>query len=610
MTVQGCFEVVKRLILLIACLAILMAFASPAQADSRATADEALTVATNWIALITHVKGHWAGSRAAKVEECREFRHGERTLGYFCPVNPRGFIVVSLFKVLAPVKAYSTMSDLNPESNEGMADLIKGKMEHILEAIERQLGPIETAPTEAVENILEINYHDAWEQLGIEAALFEQDLASGHVTTNYQGGKVLLSSEWHQDNPYYRQCPTPQEVDDDDCDAPHCTVGCGPLAAGQVMRYWSWPPFRDPGNPYDWPNMPDTLTRSSPQAQIDAVARLLHEIGIEAGADYCGGESSPCATSTCFASCAGKDLLDTFEDHFWYSDEADDKDRDDDTAEEWFNRMKTQFNKNRPIPYRVEGHILVADGWQEIGSPPLRQYHMNYGWGWKGTCQNGCNTWYTLDALYLGGVDEERMLEDIYPATALGNWLSGPYSAPYPFYFDQDAAGSSATFSSGANLQFLPGVTVTGISTTGDAIRFEGSSSANTRLFTNGDMSKGIRIHDGTIKLMNNGSITLLPLGHPRYLFASEVTSYRINLAWEAGHGHQDGFEIERRVESGPYTYLTTVGASFYADHSVNPDSQYCYRIRAIRFDGARSYPKELCVKTPSASQLLSTTSR
>jgi hypothetical protein len=485
---------------LIACLAISV-LALPVEAEM-ATMNEAQTVANNWITLIIEKNGDWGGSETAEVEEIQEFKRGERVIGYFCHVKPKGFIVISLRKELAPVKAYSATCDLDPESKEGMADLIKGGMERVLDWTEQLVGPIESARAEDVDSVLEINYRQAWAELEGNAEIFKDRLESSEVDMNYQGGDVLLTSSWHQGDPYNRQCPSPPSGDD--CTAPRCSVGCVATAGAQVMRYWNWPPDR--GDPYDWPNMPDILTTSSPQAQIDAVAELCHEVGVDVDMDYCGGDG--CASGACFASCLGADLLDAFEDHFRYSDNADDKDRDDYTAVGWFNLMKAQFNANRPVPYRVKGHAIVADGWQEvyINGVFTRQYHMNYGWAMTGTCQDGCNAWYTLDALYLGGKDEEEMLENIYPAPALGSWLSGIYVLG-DRYFDQDATGHGVIFLSCQNLQFLPGITVTCTGATGGFIRFEGSGSSNTRLFTRGDRTEGVRIYDGAIKLNRYGSI-------------------------------------------------------------------------------------------------------
>lgn len=487
---------------------------SPVQAQ-KVTNEEAQIIADNWISLVIHAKGSWGGSPNAEVADIQEFKRGERIIGYFCQVKPQGYIVISLYTGLAPVKTYSETSDLDPESEEGMADLIKLKMAGILDQSEQLVGPLDTASTEDLDDILEVNYRSEWTELGVGTQTFTNRLQSGEVQANYQGGQILLTSNWHQGPPYNDQCPNLG------CSHPWCDyynsnalVGCAAICGAQTMRYWNWPPYRsNPSDTFDWPRMINNYNwdpwskrwedeKGNPLtlAHINAVAELCYEVGVEAGTEYGCSESS-----AYFSSYDGKDLLDTFEDHFRYSDKAEDPERDDDySADEWFEDIQVQLNLNRPIPYRVTNHAIVCDGWQVLGG--TRQYHMNYGWG-------GASTgWYTLDALHLGGAAEEVMLTNIYPAPALGSSLSAvTYSRPsFPYrYFDQDATGASATFEAGQNLQFLPNVEVTCTSNTGGSIQFLGSSSYNTRLYTRGDPSKGIRIYQGEVKLDKDGSIKL-----------------------------------------------------------------------------------------------------
>jgi hypothetical protein len=501
------------IITLIACLAI-VGPASPVRAQSvpkMVTMDEALTVAQNWITLIIQKKGDWGGFETAEVEEIQEFKRGERVLGYFCSVKPQGFIVISLRRELAPVKAYSAVSNLDPESDEGIADIIKGGMERVLNAIEAQIGPLESVRTKDLENILEINYRQSWEELEGDAVVFKQQLGSEVIAMDYQAGDPLLSSNWHQNPPYNDDCPSMGCANSNG----RAVVGCVATAAAQIMRYWGWPPY-GVGSPYndsyDWPNMRDTVTTSSPQAQIDAVAELCHEVGVAAGMSYGCSASSAYHEHPDYA-----DMRDAYANYFRYSTSVNVIYRADfDSAVEWFNRIKSDLNANRPLQHGVPGHSIVVDGWQELGSTPTRQYHMNYGWaGWvppnnpDWASYTNSNTWYTLDALPGSNRDEEDLIEDIYPAPILWGSLSGTYiQPPFPYrYFTQDATGSSATFQSGQNLQFLPGIVVACTSTTGGSIRFEGSSSDNTLLFTRGDTSQGVLIYNGTIKLNQGGSI-------------------------------------------------------------------------------------------------------
>jgi hypothetical protein len=485
----------------------------PARAEV-ATMNESLNVANNWITLIIRNKGSWGDANSAFVEDIQEFKRGHRRLGYFCRVQPEGFIVISLHKALAPVKAYSDVGNLSPDCDAGMTDLIKGGMERVLNRIEAIIGKIESASIEDFQNTLEINYRGAWDELQINSASFQQQLDSGVTVMDYQGGEIMLTSSWQQGDPYNILCPS-----GDGCD--HVPAGCHAIATSQIMRYWAWPPWGEGSrhgasfsDSYDWLNMPDSVWASSPSVQIDAVSELVYEVG----------EALDNIWSDCDGTATQYYEVDTaFQDYFRYLCQNNWEDRVFFGGVEWFNRMKGQLNANRPVQYTVPDHAIVGDGWQEIGSTPIRQYHMNYGWGggvmdpshpkycsdWAAFTNS--NAWYTLDALPCTDEGDERMLERIRPARSLSVSLAGSYprDATFPYrYFDRDATGNTAIFEAGHNLQFLPRVTVTGTSTTSGYIQFQGSSSLQTRLFSiKGTDVAGVHVNNGGIRLYENGSI-------------------------------------------------------------------------------------------------------
>lgn len=508
----------KNLIIaiLIASLAI-MEIISPVHAET-VTMDEALTVANNHIAWIIHNEGNWGGFDKAEVAEIGEFKRGDKVLGYFCHVKPTGYIVISLLKVLPPVKAYSTTDSIDPDCDEGMTDLIKMTMEHMLDEIEKRTVSIELVQSQDVKDILETNYLPDWNRLGRDTVVFKQELASGGVPMNYEGGPPpLLTTHWHQEPPYNDHC------EDDNCDWPgydnyndRALVGCTATAAAQIMKYWAWPPrgkgssegvnFNDE---YDWVNMLDKYVYNASyhrfedsdgnpcsQAQIYAVAELCHEVGIGADMWY-----------TCDWSWAnlgdepGDDMTDAYKSYFRYNPNTDYEKRIMHTDDGWWDIITTNLNHNRPIQYGwleipEGGHSTVVDGWKIEGSS--RKVHINYGYG--GTDDG----WYDIDNL--PGI--EVMIRKIKPAPSLRSWLSGTYTKKaFPYrYFDQDATGHDAVFEAGQDLLFLPGITVKCTSPDGK-IQFIGWSNSNTRLFTRGDISKGIRIHSGKINLYNQGSI-------------------------------------------------------------------------------------------------------
>ena len=478
-----------------------------------ATTNEALTVANNWINTIIQKKGSWGDANSAFVEDIKEFKRDERLLGYFCRVSPKGYLIVSLRKELAPVKAYSATGNINPECDDGVAKYVGDCMERILDRIEKEVGPVHLARTEDVSRICDINYQSMWAELEKDEDEFEKGLGSGMIAMNYQSGNWLLTTYWHQGDPYNLHCPAPPSGDD--CDRPRCSVGCVATAGAQIMRYWCWPPYGVGtiyGDVYDWIHMAnwyvwdgtdnrweDEYGNPLIQMHLDAVAELSHEIGIAVGMNYCNGDKCKSGADTSAMEAV-------YEGPYRYSDSCCKLDRVDYDPDGWFNEMKIQLNSNQPIQYRVPGHSTVVDGWQVVHG---REFHMNCGWAgghpdkpcWDD--YNDTNTWYLLDAIPCSDPDEEFMIVNIFPVTSVRHAIAGTYPKEgFNYrYFNQDASGSSAIFEAGQNMQFLPNIVV---SSTGN-IKFGG----NSRFFTRGDTSRGIRTDSGGISMYSGGQMTL-----------------------------------------------------------------------------------------------------
>jgi len=618
----------KRCLSFIVALCLVIALSAETSQAEIASPIKVQTVAENWLRIIIHEKGHWAGATHPRIAEVIELRRGNRNLGYYVQVEPLGFMVVSRYLELAPIKAYSDMGSFNPELETELSGFIKDALARVLDSLENKLGSTRSAISEDISDVLQLNYRQTWAELSSPIGIDDGVSLDGIPAANYRGGQVLLTTEWHQEPPYNDQCP------DMGCDWPPCDfnhkalVGCVPLAGAQVMRFWNWPPYGEssPYNVYfDWPNMPATLTLDQslpytcnpPQFQVDAVAQLCALVGDASISVHASGYGCE-ATGAFLYDPIATGLLDAFEDDFRYDDDGVGRDRDDysiSDPEAWFNRIKFQLNRNRPIPYGIVGHAMVVDGWQEIGATPLRQYHINWGHGEYGEAakhDNGSwkNFWYTVDAIYGSDFMEEEMLENIVPENAVGTSMSGNYfSLAFPYrYFDQDTSGSNATFGSGQMLQTLEGVRITGADNTGYFVRFIGSLSSPTRIYTGGDPTKGIRIQGissgyGAIRLANNGSISLARLRPPRYPRAEAINPYQINLSWEQGRGMDvQQYVIERKMgPNGVFSYLTTVGATFYADMGLNPLALYTYRVKTIESTGVSSkYSMEFFEYTPS----------
>jgi hypothetical protein len=470
-------------LMLIAALLVLAAQASFGS-DALVTPEEALKVGRNWVALITELEGEWAGSAAPTVEEVLDFTLDGRLVGYYCPVEPRGFVAVSLIRGLAPIKANSDVSEIDLDAESGPDAFLKESMAALLDAVEGKLGPVEALTVDAVRGILEVDYTASWEAyLGDFAAL----------SRDYAGGDTLVPDLWHQTEPYNFYCPP-----GDSCD--HTSVGCGPLSCAQIAHYWNWPPYGEgpfASTVYDWRNMPNQLDDGiSPPEHIEAVARLCADFGEAQDAIYgCPDQGGTGATPDSIPG--------SLEHCFRFSDDGNYVTRVSYTAEDWFDVLKGELNKNRPLVYLIPDHAMVCDGWKETGSPVLREYHMNYGGG--STTQN---IWYTLDALPDGDILVEAALLHVYPETALGGAFTGIFpkeSFPYR-YFDRDTEGASAVFAPGQSFQLLPDVTV-GCSS--GSVLFNGSVTEETVISTCAEWSRGIHIGAGALKIYPGGELTM-----------------------------------------------------------------------------------------------------
>ena len=493
----------KTLTIALLPLFVLAVSALSAPADT-VTRDEAWTVAENWVTLIINKEGSWAKVDAGSigVKEVQELMRDGRLLGYLCHVEPKGYVVIAPCRELYPVRSYSDSGDLDPESEEGLAGFIKVEMEGILQEMEKTTGDKLSTQAEGSADTIEGDHHAIWETLSLDPQNFVEALEAGVIMTDYEGGgDPLLTSSWRQGSPYNQDCPGPGVASN--CSESPCPVGCTPLAGAQIMRYWAWPPA------YDWEKMPDTLDSDDPtQAQIDAVARLCHEIGEKANADYCI-PGFGCQTYLSLDS-----LEEVVKEHFRFNDEADLDWRITEDDEKWFGYFKEQLSKNRPVPYELGTafHTIVCDGWREVGG--VRQLHLNYGWADDNT------DWHTIgEQPYLG--TGENIIRNLYPGPSLGSGLSGDppednrryelKSWPYR-YFDRNCYGKNVTFDPGQQLQFLAGVGAYATSSEGHYIRFSGTPSKNTRIFSikgtsTGGLVAGIRIYDGGMRLYQNAGL-------------------------------------------------------------------------------------------------------
>jgi uncharacterized repeat protein (TIGR02543 family) len=95
---------------------------------------------------------------------------------------------------------------------------------------------------------------------------------------------------------------------------------------------------------------------------------------------------------------------------------------------------------------------------------------------------------------------------------------------------------------------------------------------------------------------------TMIFVATPTTLVAKAASATQVNLTWVDKSTNETGFSIERRLgTTGVWAEIGTVGAGIkaYSDTSVDPNTSYGYRVRAIADDAVSAYSNIVSVKTP-----------
>ncbi len=272
-----------------------------------------------------------------------------------------GFVMVAADDLLSPILAYSEDTRFDPDVPAAAI---------LLEAAAFRLRELEGE---------EAAFHPGWEAV-----------SKAGLPAEGEDGRIgpLLSSRWKQGDPYNRLCPY------DVLNGGRSVVGCVATSMAQVMHFHQHPP-RGTGEhsyvwregtayeqelsanfdtEYDWENMPNWISASSPQAEIDAVAKLCYHCGVSVDMDYSSQGSGA-------AMGLARRALYTY---FFYWDTSSYERRHNYTDAEWFDLMEGEIGAARPVLYGMynasdEGHAIVLDGTDDSGG--LMFVHLNMGWG-------------------------------------------------------------------------------------------------------------------------------------------------------------------------------------------------------------------------------------
>ena len=230
--------------------------------------------------------------------------------------------------------------------------------------------------------------------LTLSTASFSQE-----KTTEAEYGNIVVyleTASWGQNTPYNKLCFTAKGA--------QAKTGCVPTAYAILMQYHKWPASAQEkkvyhsgtgesitlGHEYDWENMLPAYSGTYSDAEADAVATLMRDLGWAYEVDYGTGSTQ---------SGAGGEGAAKLVNIFKYKSESPNIQgaqygtvRDVVANDKlWIEYIKQSLDAGCPIPYSsttTSGgrHIFILDGYTDKG-----YFHFNWGWGGQG------NGWFKLD---------------------------------------------------------------------------------------------------------------------------------------------------------------------------------------------------------------------
>ncbi len=228
----------------------------------------------------------------------------------------------------------------------------------------------------------------------------EETAAKAGVTAEEYGNIVvyLETAAWGQNTPYNQLCFTSSGA--------QAKTGCVPTAYAILMNYHKWPAKANEkkvyhsgtgesfvlGHEYDWDNMLGSYSGTYSDAEANAVATLMRDLGWAYGVDYGTG-----STQSGSGGEGAAKLVNVFK---YRSESPNLQDAQYGTVRDvvandelWIEYIKQSLDAGCPIPYSsitTSGgrHIFILDGYTDKG-----YFHFNWGWNGQG------NGWFKLDEM-------------------------------------------------------------------------------------------------------------------------------------------------------------------------------------------------------------------
>lgn len=306
---------------------------------------------------------------------------------YVFNIGSTGFVIIAGDDHYRPVIGYSEEGTFNPDDMApALVDYLEGVRQGVMEAA--------AAPA-------------AQPAVAADWAMLEK---TGRMVSRHggRGDEYLVETKWNQNYPYNYFCP-----EGDGGPGGHCYAGCVATAAAQLMRYWSHPiqgqgshTYYPEDHPeygpltvnfgeatYDWANMPNSISSSSPIEQIEAVALLIYHAGVSVDMNYRPSSSGAVTGMLCQSMPA----------YFFYTNQMANLYREEYTHEEYMQLVIKAIDMDWPMVHRGGGHAYVLDGYNDNDM-------VHFNWGWSGSSDG----WFNIDEH--GYTEGESVIYNYVPA--------------------------------------------------------------------------------------------------------------------------------------------------------------------------------------------------
>lgn len=306
---------------------------------------------------------------------------------YIYNVGETGFVIIAGDDHYRPIIGYSDKGVFNPNDiAPALADYLEVVRQGVMQASQSS---------------------SAKASVTADWAMLEK---TGRLVSRHGGREdaFLCTTTWNQNYPYNYFCP-----EGEGGPGGHCYAGCVATAAAQLMKYWDHPvqgqgsyTYTPEDHPeygpltanfgettYDWANMPNAISSSSPLEQIEAVAQLIYHVGVSVDMNYRPTSSGAVTGRLC-------ERMPAF---FFYTNQMDNLYRENYTHEDYMQLIIEAIDKDWPMVHRGGGHAYVLDGYNDND-----MVHFNWGWG------GSSDGWFNIDDH--GYTDGESVIYNYVPA--------------------------------------------------------------------------------------------------------------------------------------------------------------------------------------------------